>query len=159
MSKHCWTLKDRFESQFSAAFYPIMLSDTKRAEIIHRAEEIRAVRNDISEVFFSDMLGFQDMTKFEAFNFFNPAFNTRLSSHYLKKAIEDVWRAYQLRFDAIRKKIEFTNSGGKDAIPLGWRMKAASPYLKLYQIIANYPWFLIYSTKVFSETPPMVDAK
>lgn len=107
MSKHCWTLKDRFESQFSAAFYPILLSDTKRAEIIHRAEEIRAVRNDISEVFFSDMLGFQDMRKFEAFKFFNPTFNTRLSSHYLKKAIEDVWRAYQHRFDAIRKKIEF----------------------------------------------------
>ena len=107
MSKHCWTLKDRYESQFSAAFYPIQLSDTKRAEIIHRAEEIRAVRNDISEVFFSDMLGLQDMSKFEAFNFFNPTFSTRLSSHYLKKAIEDVWRAYQLRFDAIRKKIEF----------------------------------------------------
>lgn len=107
MSKHCWTLKDRYESQFSASFYPILLSDTKRAEIIHRAEEIRSVRNDISEVFFSDMLGFQDMTKFEAFNFFNPTFNTRLSSHYLKKAIEDVWKAYQLRFDAIRKKIEF----------------------------------------------------
>lgn len=100
-------MKDRYESQFSAAFYPMFLSDTKRAEIIHRAEEIRAVRNDISEVFFSDMLGFQDMSKFEAFNFFNPTFNTRLSSHYLKKAIEDVWRAYQLRFDAIRKHIEF----------------------------------------------------
>ena len=61
MSKHCWTLKDRYESQFSAAFYPILMSDTKRSEIIHRAEEIRAVRNDISEVFFSDMLGFQDI--------------------------------------------------------------------------------------------------
>ena len=109
MSKHCWTLKDRYESQFSAAFYPILLSDTKRAEIIHRAEEIRAVRNDISEIFFSDMLGFQDMSKFEAFNLFNPTFNTRLSSHYLKKAIEDVWRAYQLRFDSIRNKIEFVN--------------------------------------------------
>lgn len=107
MSKHCWTLTDRYESQFSASFYPILLSDTKRAEIIYRAEEIRAVRNDISEVFFSDMLGFQDMTKFEAFNFFNSKFNTRLSSHYLKKAIEDVWKAYQLRFDVIRKKIEF----------------------------------------------------
>ena len=71
-------------------------------------EEIRSVRNDISEIFFSDMLGFQDMSKFDAFNFFNPTFNTRLSSHYLKKAIEDVWKAYQLRFDAIRKKIEFT---------------------------------------------------
>ena len=107
MSKHCWTLSNRFESQFSAAFYPIQLSDAKRAELIHRAEEIRAVRNEISEVFFSDMLGFQDMTKFEAFNFFNPTFTTRLSSHYLKKAIEDVWKAYQLRFDAIRNKIEF----------------------------------------------------
>lgn len=85
----------------------MFLSDTKRAEIIHRAEEIRAVRNDISEVFFSDMLGFQDMSKFDAFNLFNLTFNTRLSSHYLKKAIEDVWRAYQLRYDAIRKKIEF----------------------------------------------------
>ena len=107
MGKHCWALKDRYESQFSAAFYPILLSDTKRAEIIHRAEEIRAVRNDISEIFFSNMLGFQDMTKFEAFNFFNPAFNTRLCGHYLKKAIEDVWKTYQLRFDAIRDKVEF----------------------------------------------------
>lgn len=107
MSKHCWTMKDKYESQFSAAFYPMLLSGTKRAEIIHRAEEIRAVRNDISEVFFSDMLGFQDMSKFEAFNLFNTTFNTRLSSHYLKKAIEDVWKVYQLRFDAIRKKIEF----------------------------------------------------
>ena len=85
MSKHCWTLTDRYESQFSAAFYPILLSNTKRAEIIHRAEQIRSVRNDMSEIFFSDMLGFQDMTKFEAFDFFNPTFNTRLSSHYLKK--------------------------------------------------------------------------
>ena len=107
MSKRCWTLSNRFESQFSAAFYPILMSDTKRTEIIHRAEEIRTVRNDISEIFFSDMLGFQDMTKFDAFNFFNPTFTTRLSSHYLKKAIEDVWKSYQLRFDAIRKKIEF----------------------------------------------------
>ena len=107
MSKHCWTMKDRFESQFSASFYPMQLSDTKRAEIIHRAEEIRSVRNDISEIFFSDMLGFRDMSKFEAFNFFNPTFNTRLSSHYLQKAIEDVWKAYKLRFDTIRKKIEF----------------------------------------------------
>ena len=107
MSKHCWTLKDRYESQFSAAFYPLLLSDTKRAEIIHRAEEIRAVRNEISEIFFSDMLRFQDMRKFDAFNFFNPMFTARLSGHYLKKAIEDVWKAYQFRFDAIRKKIEF----------------------------------------------------
>ena len=107
MGKHCWTLKDRYESQFPTAFYPILLSDTKRAEIIHRAEEIRAVRNDISEIFFSDMLGFQDMSKFDAFNFFSPIFNTRLSSLYLNKATEDVWRAYQLRFNALRKKIEF----------------------------------------------------
>lgn len=107
MSKHCWALKDRYDSQFSASFYPLFLSDKKRAEIIHRAEEIRAARNYISEVFFSNMLRFHDMSKFEAFNYFNPIFNTRLSSHYLKKAVEDVWRAYQLRFDAIRKKIEF----------------------------------------------------
>lgn len=107
MSKCCWTLNDRFESQFSAAFYPLLMSDTKLAELIHRAEEIRSVRNDISEIFFSDMLGFQDMSKFDAFNYFNPIFNTRLSSHYLQKAITDVWKSYQLRFDAIRKKIEF----------------------------------------------------
>jgi len=122
MSKHCWALKDKYESQFSAAFYPILLSDTKRAEIIHRAEEIRSVRNDISEIFFSDMLGFQDMTKFEALNFFNPTFTTRLSSHYLKKAIEDVWRAYQLRFDAIRKNIEFVKV--EKLVPLFYKINS-----------------------------------
>ena len=82
MSKHCWTLKDKYESQFSAAFYPILLSDTKRAEIIHRAEEIRAVRNDISEVFFSDMLGFQDMSKFDAYKYFIPTFNDRSGKRF-----------------------------------------------------------------------------
>jgi transposase len=99
-----------------------MLSDTKRAEIIHRAEEIRAVRNGISDVFFSNMLAFQDMSKFEAFNFFNPTFNTRLSSHYLKKAVEDVWRAYQLRFDAIRKKIEFVKV--EELVPSFYKINA-----------------------------------
>ena len=107
MGKHCWTLRDRYESHFSVAFYPVQLSNTKRAEILHRAEEIRAVKNELSEVLFSDMFGFQDMGKFDAYKYFIPTFNTRLCSHYLKKAIEDVWKAYQHRFDAIRKKIEF----------------------------------------------------
>lgn len=84
-----------------------MLSDTKRNELINRGKEIRDVRNELSEIFHGDMLRYQDMSKFEAFNLFNPMFTRRVSSHYLKKAIEDVWRAYQLRFDAIRKHIEF----------------------------------------------------
>ncbi|MBR4407898.1 MAG: transposase [Clostridia bacterium] len=107
MSKHCWALNHKIASQFSTAFYPLMLSNTKRAEILYKAQEIRSIRNDISEIFFNDMLKVQDMTKYEAFNYFTTIFTGRLSSHYLKKAIEDVWKSYHLRFDAIKKKIEF----------------------------------------------------
>ena len=107
MSKQCWTLQDSFKSQYAVSFYPFMLSDTKFSEILHRAMEIRDVRNDISEVFFQNMLAFQDMKKFDAHNYFNPLFSSRLSSHYLKKAITDVWQKYQLLFNAIRKRIEF----------------------------------------------------
>ena len=95
------------ESQFAVSFYPILLSDTKKAEILRRAEEIRAVRNEISELFFQHMLEFQDMSKFEAHKYFNPLFSDKLSGHYLKMAITDVWQAYQNRFDAIRRHIEF----------------------------------------------------
>lgn len=107
MSKWCRTLKHSEESTYSVSFYPLLLSDTKRNELINRGKEIRDVRNEISDIFHGDMLRYQDMSKFDAFNLFNPMFTNRLSSHYLKKAIEDVWRAYQLRFDAIRKHIEF----------------------------------------------------
>jgi hypothetical protein len=107
MSKRCWTLQDSFESQYAVSFYPLLLSDTKCSEILQRAMEIRDVRNDISEVFFQNMLAFQDMKKFDAQVYFNSLFSSRLSSHYLKMAITDVWKAYQLRFNAIRKRIEF----------------------------------------------------
>jgi len=107
MSKHCWTLKDKYESQFSVSFYPFMLSNTKKAEILHRAEEIRAVRNEISEIVHNDMLRFQDMSKFSFQKVFNSLYNHRLSSHYLHKAIDDVWIAYNRRFKAIAQKIEF----------------------------------------------------
>ena len=107
MSKRCWTLQSRMDAQFSVSFYPILLSDTKKAEILRRAEEIRAVRNEISELFFQYMLEFQDMSRFEAFNYFNPIFKDKLSGHFLYKSITDVWQAYQNRFDAIRRHIEF----------------------------------------------------
>ena len=47
------------------------------------------------------------MSKFEAHKYFIALFNDRLSSHYLKMAITDVWKAYQLKFAAIRRRIEF----------------------------------------------------
>ena len=107
MSKRCWTLQSRMEAQFAVSFYPILLSDTKKAEILRRAEEIRAVRNEISELFFQHMLEFQDMSRFEAQNYFSLLFKEKLSGHFLYKAITDVWQAYQLKFDAIRRHIEF----------------------------------------------------
>ena len=107
MSKWCHTLQRKHGSTYSVAFHPLLLSDTKRDEIIHRAKEIRDMRNDISQMFFDDMLGMMELSKFEAFNKFTQLFTERISSHYLKKCIEDVWRAYQIRFDAIKHKIEF----------------------------------------------------
>ena len=45
MSKRCWTLQSRVEAQFAVSFYPVLLSDTKKLEILRRAEEIRAVHS------------------------------------------------------------------------------------------------------------------
>ena len=107
MSRHYWTAQSKFDSQFSVSFCPLFLSDTKRAEILRRADEIRALRNEMSEIFFQNMLAWQDMSKFEAHKHFTSLFNDRLSSHYLKMAITDVWKAYQNKLDAIRRRIEF----------------------------------------------------
>ena len=87
MSRHYRTAQSSFDSQFSVSFCPLMLSDTKRAEILLRAGEILALRNEMSEVFFQNMLAWQDMSKFEAHKHFTALLNDRLSSHYLKMAI------------------------------------------------------------------------
>lgn len=107
MSKHCWALKGVKEVAIATSFYPIKLSNTKRLEILHRARELRDIRNELSGVFHNNMLKFQDMTKFDTFNYFNPRYNDRLAGFYIKKVIEDVWRAYNLRFLTMRKHIEF----------------------------------------------------
>jgi transposase len=95
------------ESTYSVAFFPHMLSRTKKREILRMAKKINVLRNELSEIVQGDLLKFLNMSKFEFFNYFNPILSGRISSHFIKKIMEDVHEAYQRRSEAIDKHIQF----------------------------------------------------
>lgn len=106
MKKHLDNCRE-MDSTYSVAFFPFMLSKTKKQEILRMAKKILALRNEISNTVQSDLLKFLNMSKFEFFNHFNPILSGRISSHFLKKIMEDVYEAYQRRSEAIDKHIQF----------------------------------------------------
>ena len=106
MRKHLDSYRD-MDSTYSVAFFPHMLSRTKKREILKMAKKILALRNEISEIVQGDLLRFLNMSKFEFFNHFNPILSGRISSHFIKKIMEDVQEAYQRRSEAIDKHIQF----------------------------------------------------
>lgn len=95
------------DSTYSVAFFPFMLSMTKKREIMKMAKKILVLRNELSEIVQNDLLKFLNMSKFEFFNYFNPVLSGRISSHFIKKIMEDVHEAYQRRSKAIDKYIQF----------------------------------------------------
>ena len=105
MRKHLDNYRE-MDSTYSVAFFPHMLSRTKKREIMKMAKKILALRNEISEIVQGDLLKFLNMSKFEFFNHFNPILSGRISSHFIKKIMEDVHEAYQRRSDAIDKHIQ-----------------------------------------------------
>jgi len=106
MSHHLDNYRE-IDSTYSVAFFPFMLSRTKKYEILRMAKKILALKNELSEIVQNDLLKFLNMSKFEFFNYFNPILSGRISSHFLKKIMEDVHEAYQRRSEAIDKHIQF----------------------------------------------------
>ena len=106
MSLHLDNYRE-MDSTYSVAFFPFMLSKTKKREILKVAKVILVLRNEISEIVQGDLLKFLNMSKFEFFNHFNPILSGRISGHFLKKIMEDVYEAYQRRSKAIDKHIMF----------------------------------------------------
>ena len=95
------------DSTYSVAFFPFMLSKTKKREILRMSKKILILRNEVSEIVQNDLLKFLNMSKFKFFNHFNPILSGRISSHFLTKITDDVYEAYQRRSKAIDKHIMF----------------------------------------------------
>ena len=106
MRKRLDTFREE-DSVFAISFVSHNLSKTKQNEIKRIAKIILSCRNELSEIVQDDLLKYLNMSKFEFFNYFNPMFKSRLSSHFIKLMMEDVYDGYQKRSDSINNKIKF----------------------------------------------------
>ena len=95
------------DSIFAISFVSHNLSKTKQNEIKRIAKIILSCRNELSEIVQNDLLKYLNMSKLEFFNYFNPMFKSRLSGHFIKLMMEDVYDGYQKRSDSINNKIKF----------------------------------------------------
>ena len=95
------------DSIFAISFFAHNLSNTKKTELKRIAKIILDCRNELSEIVQNDLIKFLNMSKFDFVNYFNPMFSARLSGHFIKMMMEDVYDSYQKRSDAINKKIKF----------------------------------------------------
>ena len=95
------------DSVYAAPFHPLLLSNTKRAELIRVAKLLRNVRNEISasvHPHFEDYIG---VSRFQFESEFLPKYKHSVSSHYIGKAIQDVYKMYKIRSDSFLRQIKF----------------------------------------------------
>ena len=71
------------------------------------AIKVRDLKNELSMIVSKDLLKYLGMSKFDTIKEFEALLSGRLPSADLKCLIEDVYNAYQNKFDAIQRKIEF----------------------------------------------------
>ena len=94
-------------STYSRSFWSDGLSGTKCREIRDFAVLLRDVRNELSVLVNNDPLKYLDMSKFDFQKAMLPVIKSRIPSSFTKQLLDDVYVAYQNKFDGIRKKLKF----------------------------------------------------
>ena len=99
----------KIQSVYSKSFYSDRLSDTKYHEIYAFAVYLNKIKNEISQEVNSNLLFYLDMSKYEFVTFMREKYKGKLPSNVDAKLFEDIYVAYQNKFDSINKKIKFEN--------------------------------------------------
>lgn len=97
----------KVDSRYSRSFYSDGLSDTKYREIHALALSIREVKNEISLVVNNNLFHYLDMSKYQFEKEILPLVKNRISSHFVKQVLNNVYVAYQNKFANIKTKLKF----------------------------------------------------
>ena len=97
----------KVDSRYSRSFYSDGLSDTKYREIHALAVSIREVKNEISLVVNNNLFHYLEMSKHQFQKDVLPIVKSRISSHFVKQLLNDVYVAYQNKFKNIKNRLKF----------------------------------------------------
>ena len=97
----------KVKSRYSRSFYSDGLSDTKYREIHALAMSIQEVKNEISEIVNQNLFHYLEMDKHQFQKEMLPLVKNRISSHFVKQLLDDVYVAYQNKFDNIKRRLKF----------------------------------------------------
>ena len=94
-------------SRYSRSFYSNGLSDTKCREIHALAISIREIKNELSILVNQNLFHYLEMSKHQFQKEMLPIVKSRISSHFVKQLLDDVYVAYQNTFANIKTKLKF----------------------------------------------------
>lgn len=97
----------KINSIYSRSFYSYELSDTKYHEIYDFACYLNGIKNELSIEVNKNLLYFHNMTKYEFQQSILPLVRDRIKSNFYFHMADDVFVAYQNKFNAIKKKLNF----------------------------------------------------
>lgn len=97
----------KIKSRYSRSFYSNGLSDTKYREIHALAMSIQEVKNEISSIVNQNLFHYLEMDKHQFQKDMLPLVKNRISSHFVKQLLDDVYVAYQNKFDNIKRRLKF----------------------------------------------------
>lgn len=95
------------DSVYAVQFHPLMLSETKKAEILRVATLLRDVRNDISIKAHENFEMNLNISRFQFESLYLSSYKSYVPSHFLGKAIQDVYKMYKIRNNAFLSNIKF----------------------------------------------------
>ena len=96
----------KVDSRYSRSFYSDGLSDTKYREIHALALSIREVKNEVSLVVNNNLFHYLEMSRHQFQKEMLPIVK-RISSHFVKQLLDDVYVAYQNKFKNIKTRLKF----------------------------------------------------
>ena len=97
----------KIQSRYSKSFYSDRLSDTKYHEIYVFAIYLNKIKNEISKEVNSNLLFYLDMSKFDFQKYLLPKIKDKISSNFVKQFSDDIYTAYQNKFEGINRRIKF----------------------------------------------------
>ena len=97
----------KVDSRYSRSFYSDGLSDTKYREIHALSLSIREVKNEVSLVVNNNLFYYLEMSKHQFQKEMLPLVKSRISSHFVKQLLDDVYVAYQNKFKNIKRRLKF----------------------------------------------------
>ena len=94
-------------SRYSRSFYSDGLTDKKYQEIYTLAISVRDAKNKISGIVNQDLFKYLEMSKIDFQKTMLPYIKDEISSHFTKQLCDDVYTAYQNKFNNVKRRLKF----------------------------------------------------